>query len=309
MATLLLAEHDNRTLDPRTARAVTAARALGAEIHILVAGAACADVAAAARQLTGVSRVLRADDPALADGRAEPLAALLVSLAAGYHAILAVASSTGKNVLPRAAALLDVMQISDVVDILGPDLFRRPIYAGNAIETVQSTDRIKLVTIRASAFAETPPGGNAEIVTVTATADPTLSRHLGHSLARTDRPELTSARAVISGGRAFGSKDDFDRLLGPLAARLNAAIGASRAAVDAGYAANELQVGQTGKIVAPDLYIAIGISGAIQHLAGMKESRVIVAINTDPNAPIFQHADFCLVGDLFELLPELTALL
>ena len=309
MAVLLLAEHDNQSLDPRTARALTAARALGGDIDILVAGASCAAVAQAAQTLSGVSRVLLADAPALAEARAEPLAALIVSLAAGYDAILAAATSTGKNVLPRVAALLDVMQVSDVIEILGPDLFRRPIYAGNAIETVQSTDPVKIVTIRASAFAESPEGGAAEIIAIAAATDPALSRYVSHAVASTGRPELTSARVVVSGGRAFGSKEKFDALLQPLAEKLNAAIGASRAAVDAGYAANELQVGQTGKIVAPDLYIACGISGAIQHLAGMKESRVIVAINSDPHAPIFQHADFGLVGDLFELLPEFTTLI
>ncbi len=309
MSILVLAEHDHSNLDPRTSRALCAAQALGSEIHLLVAGSSCMAVARAASHYSGVARVLFADDPAYAQGRAEPLAALIVSLASGYTAIVAAATSTGKNVMPRVAALLDVMQISEVIDILGPDLFRRPIYAGNAIETVQSSDAIKIVTVRTSAYAEIPLGGAAELVPVALVADPALSRYVSDASVRTDRPDLTAARVVISGGRAFGSKENFERLLNPLAAKLNAAIGASRAAVDAGYAANEMQVGQTGKVVAPDLYIACGISGAIQHLAGMKESRVIVAINSDPDAPIFQYADFGLVGDLFQILPELEALI
>ncbi len=309
MSILVLAEHDNSNLDPRTSRALFAAQAMGSEIHLLVAGASCMAVAQAASHYSGVARVLFADDPAYAQGRAEPLAALIVSLASDYTAIVAAATSTGKNVMPRVAALLDVMQISEVIDILGPDLFRRPIYAGNAIETVQSSDAIKIVTVRTSAYAEMPLGGAAELVPVALVADPALSRYVSDASVRTDRPDLTAARVVISGGRAFGSKENFERLLNPLAAKLNAAIGASRAAVDAGYAANEMQVGQTGKVVAPDLYIACGISGAIQHLAGMKESRVIVAINSDPDAPIFQYADFGLVGDLFQILPELEALI
>ena len=309
MTTLLLAEHHGGILDPQTARALTAAKALGDPVHILAAGSGCAAVAEAARGLAGVELVLLADDPTLDNQRAEPLAALLVSLAGPYRAIVAAATSTGKNVLPRVAALLDVMQVSGIVAVLGPDLFLRPIYAGNAIETVQSTDAIKVITVRASAFAQGPVGGKAELAVVSAVADPRLSRFVSDATATSERPDLTSARVVISGGRAFGSKEKFDSLLGPLAAKLNAAIGASRAAVDAGYAPNELQVGQTGKIVAPELYIACGISGAVQHLAGMKESQVIVAINSDPAAPIFQIADFGIVGDIFTIIPELTRVL
>ena len=305
MTVLLLAEHDNCSLDPQTARALTAARAMGGEVHLLVAGSGCAVVAEAGRTL-GASLVLLADDPGLAHQSAEALAALIVSLAPGYGGIVAAATSVGKSVLPRAAALLDVMQVSEIVAVLAPDIFQRPIYAGNAIETVQTTDPIRVVTVRAAAFSEAPAGATAELATVPVPAGPTLSRFVSATSAATDRPDLTAARVVVSGGRAFGSKESFDALLVPLARALNAAIGASRAAVDAGYASNELQVGQTGRIVAPELYIACGISGAIQHLAGMKESRVIVAINSDPDAPIFAFADYGLVGDLFVVLPELT---
>ena len=305
MTVLLLAEHDNFALDPQTARALTAARAMGGEVHLLVAGSGCAVVAEAGRTL-GASLVLLADDPGLAHQSAEALAALIVSLAPGYNAIVAAATSVGKSVLPRAAALLDVMQVSEIVAVLAPDIFQRPIYAGNAIETVQTTDPMRVVTVRAAAFPEAPAGATAELATVPVPAGPTLSRFVSATSAATDRPDLTAARVVVSGGRAFGSKESFDALLVPLARALNAAIGASRAAVDAGYASNELQVGQTGRIVAPELYIACGISGAIQHLAGMKESRVIVAINSDPDAPIFAVADYGLVGDLFVVLPELT---
>ena len=305
MTVLLLAEHDNCSLDPQTARALTAARAMGSEVHLLVAGSGCAVVAEAGRTL-GASLVLLADDPGLAHQSAEALAALIVSLAPGYGGIVAAATSVGKSVLPRAAALLDVMQVSEIVAVLAPDIFQRPIYAGNAIETVQTTDPIRVVTVRAAAFLEAPAGATAELATVPVPAGPTLSRFVSATSAATDRPDLTAARVVVSGGRAFGSMESFDALLVPLARALNAAIGASRAAVDAGYASNELQVGQTGRIVAPELYIACGISGAIQHLAGMKESRVIVAINSDPDAPIFAFADYGLVGDLFVVLPELT---
>ncbi len=309
MTTLLLAEHDNARLDPQTAQALTAALALGQPVHVLVAGSACAAVADAARRLAGVARVLVADDPRYALGMAEALTELLLSLATEYDAIVSAATSTGKDVLPRVAALLDVMQISDIIAVEGPGTFRRPIYAGNAIELVRSTDPKLVVTVRASAFVPAAEGGSAELVAVAAVADPGLVRFIEDRVVKSDRPELTAARIVVSGGRAFGSKAQFDALLVPLAAKLDAAIGASRAAVDAGYAANELQVGQTGKIVAPDLYIACGISGAIQHLAGMKDAKVIVAINSDPGAPIFQIADYGLVGDLFTLLPELTAAL
>ncbi len=305
MTILLLAEHDNHRLDPQTARALSAARAMGGAVHILVAGSNCDAVADAARAL-GADKVLLADAPALAHHSAETLAALIVSLAAGYDGIVAAATSIGKSTLPRVAALLDVMQISEIVAVLAPDTFQRPIYAGNALETVQTTDPIRVVTVRAAAFAEAASGDASEIVSLAVPDLPTSTRFVSATSAESDRPELTAARVVISGGRAFGSKEAFDSLLVPLAARLNAAIGASRAAVDAGYASNELQVGQTGKIVAPDLYIACGISGAIQHLAGMKESKVIVAINSDRDAPIFAVADYGLVGDLFTILPELT---
>jgi electron transfer flavoprotein alpha subunit len=309
MTTLLLAEHDNAKLDPQTAQALTAALALGQPVHVLVAGQGCAGVAEAAGKLTGVVRVLVADDARYGAMVAEALGALIVGLASGYDAIVAAATSTGKDVLPRVAALLDVMQISDIIAVEGKDTFRRPIYAGNAIVVVRSTDAKQVITVRASAFAAAPEGGQAEIAAVAAADDPALTRVVEDRAVKSDRPDLTAARIVVSGGRAFGSKAQFDALLGPLAAKLNAAIGASRAAVDAGYAANELQVGQTGKVVAPDLYIAIGISGAIQHLAGMKDSKVIVAINSDPGAPIFQVADYGLVGDIFDLLPKLTAAL
>jgi len=306
MTTLLLAEHDNARLDAQTAHALTAAAALGQPVHVLVAGGNCAPVAAAAARLAGVERVLVADDPRYADRAAEPLAALIIELASGYDAIVAAATSTGKDVLPRIAALLDVMQVSDIVAVESADTFRRPVYAGNAVELVHATDARKIITVRASAFAAAPEGGQAEIAPIAAAADPGLARVVEERTVKSDRPELTAARVIVSGGRAFASKEQFDALLIPLAEKLNAAIGASRAAVDAGYAANELQVGQTGKVVAPELYIACGISGAIQHLAGMKDSKVIVAINSDAGAPIFAVADYGLVGDIFELLPELT---
>ena len=305
MTTLLLAEHDNVALDPQTSRALTAALAMGGEVHILVAGSGCAEVADAARTL-GASKVLLADDESLAHHSAEALAALLVSLAPGYDAIVAAATSVGKSVLPRAAALLDVMQVSEIVAVLAPDIFQRPIYAGNAVETAQTTDPIRVVTVRAAAFPEAPAGEPVDVTAIAVPADPAFSRFVSATSAATDRPDLTAARVVVSGGRAFGSKERFDTLLVPLARALNAAIGASRAAVDAGSASNELQVGQTGRIVAPELYIACGISGAIQHLAGLKESRVIVAINADRDAPIFGVADYGLVGDIFAVLPELT---
>ena len=306
MTTLLLAEHDNSRLDQQTAHALTAALALGHPVHLLVAGSGCAAVAAAAAKLGGVARGVVADDARYAARTAEALAALIVGLAAGYDSIVAAATSTGKDVLPRVAALLDVMQISDIIAVESPDAFRRPIYAGNAVEVVRSTDSKKVITVRASAFDAAPEGGQAEIAPVAAADDPDLVRLVEERSVKSDRPELTAARIIVSGGRAFGSKEQFDAILVPLAEKLGAAIGASRAAVDAGYAANELQVGQTGKVVAPDLYIACGISGAIQHLAGMKDSKVIVAINTDASAPIFSVADYGLVGDIFELLPQLT---
>jgi electron transfer flavoprotein alpha subunit len=305
MTTLLLAEHDNATLKEGTARALTAATALGGDVHILVAGKDCRPAAEAAAKLGGVAKVLVADADALAHHLSEPLAALIVSLAGRYDALVAAATATGKSVMPRVAALLDVMQVSEIIKVVAPDTFDRPIYAGNAIETVKTGDGKRVLTIRAAAFKAAGEGGAAPIETVAVPETRTVSTFVGAELTRSERPELTAARIVISGGRAFQSAENFKKYLEPLADKLKAAIGASRAAVDAGYAANDMQVGQTGKVVSPELYIAIGISGAIQHLAGMKDAKVIVAINKDPDAPIFQVADFGLVGDLYELLPEL----
>lgn len=306
MTTILLAEHSNGVLSAETAKAVTATREIGGNVHVLVAGSSVAAVAEAAAKLDGVAKVLLADDATLEHQLAEPLAALIVSLAAGYDVLAAPASSTGKNAMPRVAALLDVAQVSDVVAVLEPRRFKRPIYAGNAIQTVETTDPKSVLTIRTTSFAAAGQGGAApiEAVAVPATADGSV--HVAYLKTQSDRPELSSARVVVSGGRAFGSKESFDALLNPLAEKLGAAVGASRAAVDAGYAANDLQVGQTGKVVAPDLYIACGISGATQHLAGIKDAKVIVAINNDPAAPIFGVADYGLVGDVFTLVPELT---
>ncbi len=305
MTTLLIAEHDNTSVKDATARALTAARALGGDVHVLVAGKDCGAAAAEAAKLDGVAKVLHAESDALGHQLAEPVAALIVALAGPYDAIVAAATSAGKNVMPRVAALLDVMQISDVTAIVSPDTFERPIYAGNAVETVQSGDAKKVVTIRPAAFKPAEAGGNAPVETVDASAAIAgKTAFVGAELVKLARPELTSARIVISGGRAFQSAENFRKYLEPLADKLGAAIGASRAAVDAGYAPNDYQVGQTGKVVAPDLYIACGISGAIQHLAGMKDAKVIVAINKDPDAPIFQVADYGLVGDLFTILPE-----
>ncbi len=306
-ATLLFAEHDDATLNPVTAKALTAALALGAPVDILVAGSGCAAVAEAAAGLAGVREVLLADAPLYAHRLAEPVAALGVELAAGYGALVAPSTAAWKSVLPRIAALLDVMQVSDVQKVLGPDTFERSIYAGNAVQTVQSGDPVKVLTVRAAAFADTEAGGAAPVRALAAGTDPGLSRFVGEAIAHTDRPELASARLIVSGGRAIGSAENFHAVVEPLADALGAAVGASRAAVDAGYAPNDWQVGQTGKVVAPELYVALGISGAIQHLAGMKDSRVIVAINKDEEAPIFQVADYGLVGDLFELAPALTA--
>ena len=305
MTTLLLADHDGKTLNQATAKALTAARALGAPVTVLVAGHNVQSVAEAAARLDGAAKVLVADDASLAHQRAEPLAALLVALAPAYDAIVAAATSTGKNALPRVAALLDVMQVSEVTAIIAPDTFERPIYAGNAIETVQAAGK-RVLTIRISAFAAAGQGAPASIETVPVPGDTSTSIWLGTDLAVSERPDLAAARIVVSGGRALGSAEAFSALLDPLADALNAAVGASRAAVDAGYAANDLQVGQTGKVVAPDLYIAIGISGAIQHLAGMKNSKVVIAINTDADAPIFQVADFGLVDDIFTAVPALV---
>jgi electron transfer flavoprotein alpha subunit len=306
MATLILAEHDNTHLNEATARTLSAARKLGGDVHVLVAGKGVSEVAADAAKLSGIAKVLVAESEALEHGLAEPLAALIVSLAGSYEAILAPATTTGKNVLPRVAALLDVMQVSDVMEVIGPDTFRRPIYAGNAIQTVRSKDAKKVVTIRTASFAAAEAGGSAAPVeSIAVPADPGLSAFVEESVAASERPELASAKIIISGGRALGSRERFMEVILPVADKLGAAVGASRAAVDAGYAPNDWQVGQTGKIVAPQLYIACGISGAIQHLAGMKDSKVIVAINKDEEAPIFQVADYGLVGDLFQVLPEL----
>ena len=305
MAILLLAEHDNATLSDQTAKALSAASQIGGDIHVLVAGKSASAAAAEAAKLSGVSKVLLAEGDDLANNLAEPLAALIVSLAGSYDTIIAAATSTAKNVMPRVAALLDVMQISEITDVISADTFKRPIYAGNAIQTVQSTDAKKVITVRTASFAAAETSGSASVENVAAAANPGLSTHVGDALSSSDRPELTSAKIIVSGGRALGSSDKFKEVILPLADKLGAAVGASRAAVDAGYAPNDWQVGQTGKVVAPQLYIACGISGAIQHLAGMKDSKVIVAINKDEEAPIFQVADYGLVGDLFEILPEL----
>ncbi|WP_294214312.1 electron transfer flavoprotein subunit alpha/FixB family protein [uncultured Sphingomonas sp.] len=306
MTVLLLAEHDNVTLSELTARALTAASRMGEAVDILVAGRGADGVAAAAARLSGVRRVLLADAPAFEHRLAEPTAALIVALTQDYGAIVAPATSTGKNVLPRVAALLDVMQLSEVIEVVAPDTFKRPIYAGNAIQTVRSRDAVKVVTVRTSAFSSTVAGdGTADVVTIGDAGDPNLSRFVENRFAASDRPDLGAARIVVSGGRALGSAAQFQATILPLADKLGAAVGASRAAVDAGYAPNDWQVGQTGKVVAPELYIACGISGAIQHLAGMKDAKVIVAINKDADAPIFQVADYGLVGDLFDVLPEL----
>jgi electron transfer flavoprotein alpha subunit len=305
MATLILAEHDGATLKDGTAKALTAALSLGAPIHILVAGQNCAPAAAQAATLAGVEKVLVADAEIYKHGLAEPIAALMLQLAPGYDAFVAPSTSSGKNIMPRLAALLDVMQVSDVTKVLGPDTFERPIYAGNAIQTVQSLDAKTVVTVRTAAFQAATTGGSATIEQVQPAADPALSSFRGQEMSRSDRPELTSAKIIISGGRAMQNAENFKTYIEPVADRLGAAMGASRAAVDAGYAPNDWQVGQTGKVVAPDLYIAVGISGAIQHLAGMKDSKVIVAINKDDEAPIFQVADYGLVADLFTALPEL----
>ncbi len=307
MAVLLLAEHDNETLAPATAKAQTAARAFGSDVDILVAGEGCEAVAETAAKLEGVRKVLLAEAPQLAHRLAEDTAATIVPLMADYTVLLAPATTTGKNVLPRAAALLDMGQISDIVEVKSPDTFVRPIYAGNALETVQTSDKIVVGTVRATAFSATGDGGSAEVETVTPAAAVDTSSFVGADITQSERPELTSARVVISGGRGMASGENFEKLIAPVADRLGAAIGASRAAVDSGYMPNDYQVGQTGKVVAPELYIAVGISGAIQHLAGMKYSKIIVAINKDPEAPIFQVADYGLVGDLFTVLPELDA--
>jgi electron transfer flavoprotein alpha subunit len=307
MPTLLIAEHDNKSLKDATNKALSAAKAIGADVHVLVAGNGCKPVAEAAAKLDGVKKVLLAEAPAYEHMLAEPIAALIVSLAGPYEAIMAPATTSGKNFMPRVAALLDVMQISDVIKVDGPDTFERPIYAGNAIQTVRALDPKKVITVRTAAFQATGEGGSATVEAVAAAADPGLSQFTGEELSKSERPELTSAKIIISGGRAMQSRENFTKYIEPVADKLGAAVGASRAAVDAGYAPNDWQVGQTGKVVAPDLYIAVGISGAIQHLAGMKDSKVIVAINKDEEAPIFQVADYGLVADLYQALPELAA--
>jgi electron transfer flavoprotein alpha subunit len=308
MTTLLLAEHDNKTLKDATNKALTAAKALGGDVHVLVAGKGARPVAEAAAKLDGVKKVLLADGAPFEHMLAEPVAALVHSLAGGYDAIVAPATTTGKNVMPRVAALLDVMQVSDIVKVIAPDTFERLIYAGNAVQTVRSKDKTKVITVRTSTFQATGEGGaSAPIEDAAAAADPAISSFVGEELSKSERPELTSAKIIISGGRAMQSRENFTKYIEPVADKLGAAVGASRAAVDAGYAPNDWQVGQTGKVVAPELYIAVGISGAIQHLAGMKDSKVIVAINKDEEAPIFQVADYGLVADLYQALPELAA--
>lgn len=306
MSILVIAEHDNQSLKVASLNTVAAAARIGAEVHVLVAGSACAGVAQAAAQIAGVTKVLLADAVQYKDHLAESMAALVVSLSGGYGHILAPATTSGKNFLPRVAALLDVAQISEIIAVDSPDTFVRPIYAGSALATVQSKDKIKVITVRTTGFdAAAPSGGTAAVENVTVPADAGQTILIGRALSKSERPELTSAKIIVSGGRGMGSGENF-KLLEPLADRLKAAMGASRAAVDAGFVPNDWQVGQTGKIVAPELYIAVGISGAIQHLAGMKDSRVIVAINKDEEAPIFQVADYGIVGDLFQIVPELV---
>jgi len=311
MSALVIAEHDNATIKGATLNTVTAAAACGGEVHVLVAGHNAAAAAQAAAQIAGVSKVIHADSQALAHGLAENVAAQVLALvnnsAGNYTHILFPATASGKNVAPRVAAKLDVGQISDITKVDSPDTFERPIYAGNAIATVQSADKVKVITVRTTGFdAAAATGGSAAVESAAAQADSGKSTYVGSEIAKSDRPELTAAKIIVSGGRALGSSEKFNEVMTPLADKLGAAIGASRAAVDAGYAPNDLQVGQTGKIVAPQLYVACGISGAIQHLAGMKDSKVIVAINKDPEAPIFSVADFGLEADLFAAVPELT---
>jgi electron transfer flavoprotein alpha subunit len=304
---LVVAEHDNKSIRKATLNAVAAAQKLGGDIHVLVAGHQAGEAAKAAAQIAGVKKVLHADAAHLGEFLAENVAALVVSVAKQYGHVLAPSTSNGKNVMPRVAALLDVQQISDIVAVEGADTFVRPIYAGNALATVKSKDPIKVITVRTTAFdAVASSGSNAEIQNVQAPADSGLSSFVGREVSKSERPELTAAKIIVSGGRGMANGENFKKVLEPLADKLGAAMGASRAAVDAGFVPNDWQVGQTGKIVAPDLYIAVGISGAIQHLAGMKDSRVIVAINKDEEAPIFQVADYGLVGDLFQLVPTLV---
>ncbi len=307
MSVLVIAEHNNASIKGATLNTVTAAVACGGDVHVLVAGHNAGAAAAAAAQIAGVAKVIHADAPGLEHGLAENVAAQVLAIASSYSHILFPATASGRNVAPRVAAKLDVAQVSDITKVVSPDTFERPIYAGNAIATVQSADSVKVITVRATGFdAAAATGGSAAVETATATADAGKSSFMGSEIAKSDRPELTAAKIIVSGGRALGSKEKFDEVMTPLADKLGAALGASRAAVDAGYAPNDWQVGQTGKIVAPQLYIAAGISGAIQHLAGMKDSKVIVAINKDPEAPIFSVADYGLEADLFTAVPELT---
>ena len=307
MTALVIAEHDNATIKAATLNTVTAAAACGADVHVLVAGENAQAAAQAAAQIAGVAKVIHADGASLKDGLAENLAAQVLQIAGNYSHILFPATAGGKNVAPRVAAKLDVAQISDITKVISADTFERPIYAGNAIATVQSGDSVKVITVRTTGFDAAPAtGGAAQVETAAAVADSGKSRFVGSEIAKSDRPELTAAKIIVSGGRALGSAEKFNEVITPLADKLGAAIGASRAAVDAGYAPNDLQVGQTGKIVAPQLYIACGISGAIQHLAGMKDSKVIVAINKDPEAPIFSVADYGLEADLFQAVPDMV---
>ena len=307
MTTLVIAEHDNSAIKGATLNTVTAALACGGEVHVLVAGHNAAAAAQAAAQIAGVAKVIHADSADLADALAENVAAQVLALAANYSHILFAATAAGKNVAPRVAAKLDVAQVSEITKVISPDTFERPIYAGNAIATVQSTDATKVITVRSTGFdAAAATGGSAAVETAAAATGAGKSSFVGREMTKNDRPELTAAKIIVSGGRALGSKEQFDAVMEPLADKLGAAMGASRAAVDAGYAPNDLQVGQTGKIVAPQLYVAVGISGAIQHLAGMKDSKVIVAINKDPEAPIFSVADYGLEADLFVAVPELV---
>ena len=307
MTVLVIAEHDNSAIKGATLNTVTAALACGGEVHVLVAGHNAAAAAQAAAHIAGVAKVIHADSADLADALAENVAAQVLALAANYSHILFAATAAGKNVAPRVAAKLDVAQVSEITKVISPDTFERPIYAGNAIATVQSTDATKVITVRSTGFdAAAASGGSAAVETAAAATGAGKSRFVGREMTKNDRPELTAAKIIVSGGRALGSKEQFDAVMEPLADKLGAAMGASRAAVDAGYAPNDLQVGQTGKIVAPQLYVAVGISGAIQHLAGMKDSKVIVAINKDPEAPIFSVADYGLEADLFVAVPELV---
>jgi electron transfer flavoprotein alpha subunit len=306
MAVLVVAEHDNKSLKKATLNTIAAAQKLGTDIHVLVAGHNAGDAARAASQAAGVKKVLHADAPQLADFLAENIAALLVGLAKNYSHLLAPATSNGKNVMPRVAALLDVQQISDIIAVEGADTFVRPIYAGNALATVKSKDAIKVITVRTTAFDAVSLGNSSPVEAIQAPPDAGISAFVSREVSKSERPELTAAKIIVSGGRGMANGENFKKILEPLADKLGAAMGASRAAVDAGFVPNDWQVGQTGKIVAPDLYIAVGISGAIQHLAGMKDSRVIVAINKDEEAPIFQVADYGLVGDLFQLVPQVV---